>query len=342
MSHALPRPRANHPFLRRGTNTLQIGLDRHTAAVLDGMTDDAIRALVRLDGSLPRGQLVGAIPELADILAALENLGLIEDAPQPESSLSSVRRERLEQDRHVLATELGSGPAADEVLAQRMRRVVAIRGLDKAAAQIAVGLANAGVGTVAVLGRDRLVTLADVTPVGPFEPHVSWLEQLGEAIRRQGAHSSLVDSQHLDLVVICQPADVQPPWTDPELAHDLLADDIAHYPVAVSGALSRVGPLIIPGRTPCLDCLDLRETDRDRAWPALVDQVRLRHQHTRAQDGALSTLSAAVAVGEILTFLDNPTDFSNTENLNGYNEFRSSDARGTFVPLARHPLCGCG
>ena len=342
MSHVLPRPRANHPFLRRGTHTLQVGLERHTAAVLNGMTDAAIRALVRLDGSLPRGQLISALPELDDVLIALEKLGLIEDSPRPDSPLSHNRRERLEHDRQVLASELRSGAAADDVLAQRMRRVVAIRGLDKTAAHVAVGLANAGIGTVAVLGHDRLVSMCDITPVGPFEPHVSWIEQISEAVRRQGAHSSLVDAQHVDLVVIAQSADVQPPWTDPELAHDLMADDVPHYPVAVSGSFSRIGPVIIPGSTPCLDCLDLRETDRDRAWPALVDQVRLRHPNSRAQDSALATLSSAVAVREIVEFLDRKDEDQSTEKVHGYNEFRASDVGPTFVPLARHPLCGCG
>ena len=342
MSHVLPRPRANHPFLRRGTHTLQVGLDRRTAAELTGMTDAAIRALVRLDGSLPRGQLVSALPELEEVLVALERLGLIEDSPRPDSPLSRMRRERFEHDRQVLATELRSGAAADDVLAQRTRRVVAIRGLDKAAAQVAVGLANAGIGTVAVLGHDRLVSMCDVTPVGPFEPNVSWIEQVSEAVRRQGAHSSLVDSQHVDLVVISQSADVQPPWTDPELAHDLIADDVPHYPVAVSGSFSRIGPVIIAGQTPCLDCRDLRETDRDRAWPALVDQVRLRHPNSRAQDSALATLSSAVAVREIVAFLDHPDEAQIAEKVHGYNEFRTADLVPTFVPLARHPLCGCG
>lgn len=342
MSHALPRPRANHPFLRRGSHTLQIGLDRTTAASLHGMSDEAIRALVRLDGSVPRGQLLTALPELEEILAALDRLGLLEDASLPDSPLPRMRRERLEHERHVLAMAHGSGGAADEVLARRTRSAVGVRGHDRAAAHIAVGLASAGVGTVGILGPDRITSMSDITSVGPFEPEVSWVEQISEAVRRQGAHCTLVDSQRVDLIVIAQAGDVQPPWTDPELAHDLIADDIAHYPVAISGDQGRIGPLIIPGRTACLDCLDLRESDRDRAWPALVDQVRLRHHHTRAQDSALTALSSAAAVRAILNFLDTSSDRRNSPESNGYNEFRVSDQSATFVPVAPHPLCGCG
>ena len=35
----------------------------------------------------------------------------------------------------------------------------------------------------------------------------------------------------------------------------------------------RVGPLVIPGLTPCLTCLDLNRTDWDHAWPALLPQL---------------------------------------------------------------------
>lgn len=342
MSHALPRPRANHPFLRRGSHTLQIGLDRQSAAVLDGMSDAAIRALVRLDGTVSRGELVTTIPEFEDILNALERLGLIEDAEPHDSPLSRVRSDRLAHERHVLACIHGSGSAADEILAGRARRVVGIRGHDRAAAHIAVGLASAGVGTVGLLGPDHVTSLGDITPVGPFEPDVSWVEQLSEAVRRQGAHATLLESQPPDLVVIAASADVQPAWTDPELAHDLMSDDIPHYPIAVSGGSARIGPMIIPGLTPCLDCLDLRERDRDRAWPALVDQVRLRHHRTRAQDGAVAALGAAIAVREILTFLDDRSERPKAGNTFEYKEFHDSELTPTSVSVIRHPLCGCG
>lgn len=320
---------------------MQIGLDRQSAAVLNGMSDAAIRALVRLDGSVSRGELINAIPELENILNALERLGLIEDSPS-SGTLSRTRSDRLAQERQALAAAHGSGWAADEILARRSQRVIGVRGHDRVAAHIAVGLASAGVGTVGVVGPDRITTISDITPVGPFEPDVSWVEHVAEAVRRQGAHATLIGSQRPDVVVIAQSADVQPPWTDPELAHDLISDDIAHYPIAVSGSAAKIGPMIIPGRTPCLDCLDLRESDQDGAWPALVDQIRLRHHHTRAQDGALAAASAAMAVREILSFLDNPEPYLNGTNTFSYNELQDSDLIPTPITVVPHPLCGCG
>ena len=48
---------------------------------------------------------------------------------------------------------------------------------------------------------------------------------------------------------------------------------IAHLPVVLDEDRIRVGPLVVPGLTPCLTCLDLHRTDWDHAWPALLPQL---------------------------------------------------------------------
>lgn len=51
------------------------------------------------------------------------------------------------------------------------------------------------------------------------------------------------------------------------------SDGIAHLPVVVEDDRVRLGPLVIPGRTPCLGCHDRHRAAWDRAWPALVPQL---------------------------------------------------------------------
>jgi hypothetical protein len=48
---------------------------------------------------------------------------------------------------------------------------------------------------------------------------------------------------------------------------------IAHLMVVLDEDRVRVGPLVVPGVTPCVTCLDLNRTDWDRAWPALLAQL---------------------------------------------------------------------
>lgn len=52
-----------------------------------------------------------------------------------------------------------------------------------------------------------------------------------------------------------------------------LREDIVHLPVAVDRARVTVGPLVVPGITPCLTCRDLHARDRDPAWPRLHTQL---------------------------------------------------------------------
>ncbi len=45
-----------------------------------------------------------------------------------------------------------------------------------------------------------------------------------------------------------------------------------HLRVVVEEDRVRLGPLVRPGLTPCINCHDLHRTDWDRAWPALMTQ----------------------------------------------------------------------
>ena len=48
---------------------------------------------------------------------------------------------------------------------------------------------------------------------------------------------------------------------------------ISHLPVVLDEDRVRVGPVVIPGLTPCMTCHDLNRADWDHAWPALLPQL---------------------------------------------------------------------
>jgi len=76
-----------------------------------------------------------------------------------------------------------------------------------------------------------------------------------------------------------------------------LRDDIAHIPVSFERARFTVGPLIVPGVTPCLACRDSHERDRDPAWP------RLHAQLIGRSAGIVSAAHVAEAAGLIARLL---------------------------------------
>ncbi len=52
-----------------------------------------------------------------------------------------------------------------------------------------------------------------------------------------------------------------------------LRDDTPHLPVALERGRTTVGPLIVPGESPCLSCRDGHERDRDSHWPRMHAQL---------------------------------------------------------------------
>ncbi len=51
---------------------------------------------------------------------------------------------------------------------------------------------------------------------------------------------------------------------------------VTHLVVVVDGDAVRIGPLVIPGQTPCVGCTDLHRATWDPAWLALVPQFGRR------------------------------------------------------------------
>lgn len=52
----------------------------------------------------------------------------------------------------------------------------------------------------------------------------------------------------------------------------LALEGLDYLPLVIDEDRVRIGPLVRPGRTPCISCHDLHRADWDRAWPALLPQ----------------------------------------------------------------------
>ncbi len=76
------------------------------------------------------------------------------------------------------------------------------------------------------------------------------------------------EADSVDLVVAITDFVFAPDWYGRWLRHDL-----PHLPVVFGGQTVRIGPLVEPGRGPCLYCAERAHRDIDPTWPALAAQL---------------------------------------------------------------------
>jgi bacteriocin biosynthesis cyclodehydratase domain-containing protein len=87
---------------------------------------------------------------------------------------------------------------------------------------------------------------------------------------------------------------------DPAAGHPALLD-LPHLVARLVDGVGVVGPLVLPGSSPCRRCLDLHRADHDPGWPAVAAGLAGR-PGTASPATALAT--AALAAEQALAALD--------------------------------------
>ncbi len=121
----------------------------------------------------------------------------------------------------------------------------------------------------------------------------------------------------------------------PTRIHHWMQEGTIHLPVVPRPASVRVGPLVVPGRTSCLQCLHLARTDQDRDWPLLSD--RWCRSPTPHPDPLLMLHAAALVAHAVIEFAET----SECSASDAYWVAALDEPATSRVPVARHPLCGC-
>jgi len=328
--------------LWRDAETLQLGRAPQRSAVLAGLDPTTRGALTLLDGTRDRDQVVAAAaaagcpPERSELLLdLLSAAGLLEDAGAdlgPLGRLDRAERERLTADVASLALVRGDGglPAARH----RADARVLVVGAGRVGAPLAGLLVTAGVGVVDVL---------DEAPAGAMDAGVGGLglhdvgRSRGEAARerlRAAAPSSPAGPLiRADLVVLAPSRPEQL-----EEARRAVQPGTPHLLAEVRETLGVVGPLVLPGRSACLTCLDLTRTDLDPDWPALAAQLAMPSRSRIACDGPLAVAVAAQAALQVLALVDGTTD---PAAVGGTLEMALPDWRWRRRSWPVHPECDC-
>ncbi|MFD8564044.1 ThiF family adenylyltransferase [Streptosporangium canum] len=316
------RPRLK-PALRRvarDERTLQFGLHPRHAVLLADLEPEVRRWVESLDGVRDLPGVLAAAAEAGigenhgqTLLDLLVSRGVVDDAgvpPGPLRTLTMAARDRLQPDLDALSLSPGTTDGGLATLERRRDAQVRVYGAGRVGAQIVALLAASGVGRLCVVdpgtARPR-----DVVPGGLTWAEVGMSRQDGAvAVARalapevtawtgDGAPHLADGARRPDLAIL---APVEP--LDGLLVGELVAWKVPHLLVTAFEGSGSVGPMVLPGQSTCLQCLDLIRRDRDPGWPVVSARLGGFPAGEIACGTVMSTLVAAAAAGHALALLD--------------------------------------
>ncbi|MBB6035936.1 hypothetical protein [Phytomonospora endophytica] len=294
-------------WFRREETHVQFGVDQRRAVIVDVGEPGLIGLLDLFDGSRDEGAyLREARKSGADPLAAAELLRVLREAGVVVDSAALLPPFPLA----AAPVEVREG-LVGEAAAISLRR-------------------KAAPGTPAEMLRARAAARVLVDGTGPLVELVAgqlrasgvgkvWTD--GSARRARPTFAVLVD--------VPQPAGL--------LAFAYARRDLPHLAVTRRDGTVCVGPLVVPSRTACLNCVDLWRRDRDPRWGTVVAHTQTTAPAVEYLETPVRLIAAGVIAAQVLSHVDGAraAAVEGTIDVNAPGEVRRSG-------WAPHPACGCG
>ncbi|WP_225846262.1 TOMM precursor leader peptide-binding protein [Streptomyces sp. HPF1205] len=357
----------------RGRACVQFGVDPERAVVLEPVDGAEAGFLDLLDGTrggetlLRDAAALGLGPDrVRRLLGVLARGGVLDDAAAHAPLSAAVRHrtaalDRLRPDLAALSLlHPAPGAAAARIRHRRAARV-RVHGAGRVGAQVAALLSAAGVGAVDLLDGGR-VEPWDTAPGGIPAEHVGDrrdaagrgavrraapdLKGVGAAADRSGPSAERGGAGGGrgagpgPVVAVLAPRDGLAAYApEPAEARRLVASGVPHLYTGVVEGLGVVGPLVVPGRTACGECLALKLADGDPHWPRMLAQLRSgRQPAVPACDVAQATAVAGLAAAHVLAHLDGRP----APGLGARVELSLARLATRTRALPADPRCGCG
>jgi hypothetical protein len=244
---------------------VQVGVDPRRAVAIAGMSH-AADVISLLDGSRDR----------AEVVAEADRRGVPADVTERVLTVLAAAGVLIDYPAHLLR----SVPAD---LRQRLRPVLAAASLGS----------RDGDGGARLIAR-RSATRIAVSGAGLIADSLAdLLTRSGLAARREQP----AGGGEVDLLVLVG-------HQSPSQTAELLRFARPHLAVTASEGIGVVGPLVWPGSTACLRCLDLTRAERDPAWPLVLAQLSCQSVDPPACDPVLTAAVAAQAAAVVVAFAD--------------------------------------
>lgn len=311
------------------------------------------RLLAALDGSLERGELEERFGREAvgDLLAQLEELGLVEDAAD-DDLIPEATSERFDRQIRYFA-DITTGPTPSQCQARLESARIVVLGVGGLGGWSALSLACCGVGEMLLVDGDRveesnlnrqvLYTEADIgrlkveaaaERLGAFNSRMR-LGTIPERVDSEDSVAAAIEGYDLVIDAADWPAHEIEQWCNGAcFAAKIPYITMSHFP-----PIARVGPLYVPGVTGCFAC---QVAAYRRSYPMFDIAIEQR----RAKPSPAATLGPACGLigGQVgldimhhLTGLAEPS----TQGVGHIYDLRTMEVeREPVVPEPDCPVCG--
>lgn len=309
--------------------------------------------LAALNGNLERDELVERFGEepVNDLLAQLEELGLVEDAAD-DDLIPAATTERFDRQIRYFA-DITTGPTPSQCQARLESSRIVVLGVGGLGGWSALSLACCGVGEMLLVDGDRveesnlnrqvLYTEADIgrlkveaaaERLGAFNSRMR-LDTLPKRVDGEESVAEAIAGYDLVIDAADWPAHEIEQWVNAAcFAAEIPYMTMSHFP-----PIARVGPLYVPGVTGCFAC---QVTAYRRSYP-LFD-VAIEQRRAKASPAATLGPACGLIGGQVgldvmhhLTGLAEPS----TQGVGHIYDLRTMEVeREPVVPEPHCPVCG--
>lgn len=325
------------------------GADIH----IENPDEEGRRLLAAIDGTSTRAELIEEFgeDEVGDLLAQLEELGVVEDASDDDLIADHVIARFDRQLRYF--SDISTGPTPSQCQEKLAKSRIAVLGVGGLGGWSALNLACVGVGEMLLLDFDRVEMSNLNRQVLYGESDIGRYKAVAAAERIRAFNSSIqVESrvQRLDsetaiaetiagydmVIDACDwPAHDIERWINSAcFAAGIPFIAMSHFP-----PIARVGPLYVPGVTGCFACQEIGYRRTYPLFDVAIEQQRGKESPAATLGPACGMIGGQIGLDVLhhLTGLAQPS----TLGVGHIYDLRTMELeREPVVPEADCPVCG--
>ncbi len=311
------------------------------------------RLLAALDGSIERNELEERFGKEAvnDLLAQLEELGLVEDAADDDLIPAAVTERFDRQLRYF--SDVTTGPTPSQCQARLESARIVVLGVGGLGGCSALSLACCGVGEMLLIDGDRVEKsnlnrqiLYTEDDIGKFKVDAAadrlnafnsrvHLRTMAEQVDDKDAVAEVIEGYDLVIDAADWPAHEIEEWVNGAcFAAEIPYITMSHFP-----PIARVGPFYVPGVTGCLACQIAAYRRNYPLFDTAIEQRRGKQAPVATMGPACGLIGGQVGLDVMhhLTGLATPS----TQGVGHNYDLRTMEVeREPVVPEPDCPVCG--